>query len=495
MRRQSPGFSVIFLQKAVYFFFLILYFGGCGPTNKNAGADGKYHDPLGFAVRLESGWKSTFEKGAYIQVANADQSSRGVVFPFMATKKTSAENCLAQVPATFTDILPQANLVTSRVTKTTPDEAIAEYSFATGKALGLCSIDGLSGVLFLAISPDGVKSESMKKIIATLQTVTFEEPGQVASDDAVVATTEWLEPNEKAYRLKVPTGWKVEGGLFRFSAIDVRSHVRITSPDDEVMIGIGDKDITKFTSMPGAVEGSTYNPGGGTLMTVKRFQGGQAFASEYATTNAALLGCPGAQATGNDLPELSAKLQQVATQNAALGIGTVVSAGEASVSCEVGGKERVGYIFAVATLTTQSTDGSGTWEAFVTGFKSPKARESEARSIASAIVQSIQLEPTWFQAQQATTAATSQIVAQTGQEIAAIFRKSAIRTQAAMDRVFRNWSNATLGQTDVVDKATGETYKIAGGKNYYWRKTGTNVIAGTNQYERPDIDFKPLLEY
>ena len=53
----------------------------------------------------------------------------------------------------------------------------------------------------------------------------------------------------------------------------------------------------------------------------------------------------------------------------------------------------------------------------------------------------------------------------------------------------------TLGQTDVVDPATGEKWKVASGNNYYWRKEGTNQVAGTDTWTRPDIDFTPLKEW
>ena len=31
--------------------------------------------------------------------------------------------------------------------------------------------------------------------------------------------------------------------------------------------------------------------------------------------------------------------------------------------------------------------------------------------------------------------------------------------------------------------------------NYYWRKEGTNQVAGTDTWTRPDIDFTPLKEW
>ncbi len=64
-----------------------------------------------------------------------------------------------------------------------------------------------------------------------------------------------------------------------------------------------------------------------------------------------------------------------------------------------------------------------------------------------------------------------------------------------MDNIARDYSNATLGVTDVRDPDTGETWNVASGKNYYWRQQGTNGIVGTETFDRPDIDFAPLEEF
>ena len=48
--------------------------------------------------------------------------------------------------------------------------------------------------------------------------------------------------------------------------------------------------------------------------------------------------------------------------------------------------------------------------------------------------------------------------------------------QAVDDEVYRKWSNATLGQTDVRDPGTGQEYKVESGHNFYWRQIGTDSV-------------------
>lgn len=476
----------------------IFILGACSKS-KDDHDDGrvKHSDPLGFALSHQPGWKVSFEKGAYVQVLSADSKSRAVVFPFLAPTAMSAETCVAQATSIFAELMPDAKVASSRNIKQRPDEAVARYTFSGGIGQSLCSIEGRSGILFLALAPQDSESKIMPELTAIFRSFRFSEPTKADVTKGVPGQEmkDWIDPQEKAFRIKVPSTYKVEGGMFRSSAVDLRVYVRMTSADDKVLAVVGDNTLPPYaTPMLGFPEGSEYNPGYGTTMLVKRFLSGGQFSQEYLTGAADKAGCAGAQATGAELSGLTQQMQQQADQGATAGIRTVISAGEAKLACGSGESERVGYIFSITSLTTQ--DGqSGTWQARPSGYAAPKSREAEARAVVSTAYQSFQYEPEWFKAQQGTTAAAAQIVTKTSNDIADIYRSSNANTQQAMDRVFRQWSNATLGQTDVVDPATGEAYKVASGKNYYWRRNGTNVIAGTDQYERPDIDFTPMTQF
>jgi hypothetical protein len=469
-----------------------------GDGGSEGGGDGRHHDPVGFSLVLPDGYAASFEKGAYIKVESDDKKTRGVVFPFLAPEAMSAEACLAKAPAAFTELMPGARLESSKQAKTQPDEATGRFAHTGGVANGLCSIDARSGVLFLAIVPKETEQESTTTLVQVFQTLRFEEPDTQAGaqlDGSGIPSKDWEEPNEKAFTTKVPADWKVEGGLFRLASVDVRVHLRLVSPDEKITVAIGDKELPPFaTPMAGFPEGSTYNPGYGVDFYVKSFTTGGNFAAQYADAAAPKVGCPGVTSTPHELEDLTRRMQAEADRNATPGIRVVNSAGEAKFDCE--GGSRIGHIVSTTSLTTQSEDGSGTWTVGVlVGFVAPKERADEARSVVSLVYGNYKPNAEWVRAQQGTTAATAQIVSSTSNEIAAIYSGSTAQTQQTMDEVYRDWSNAALGQTDVVDPTTGETYKIASGKNYYWRKAGTDVGAGTDTYERPDIDFTPLTEY
>jgi hypothetical protein len=53
----------------------------------------------------------------------------------------------------------------------------------------------------------------------------------------------WRDPREDAFRLGVPVGWKVSGGLARAAAVDVRPVVRAESPDGTIRVFFDDPDL------------------------------------------------------------------------------------------------------------------------------------------------------------------------------------------------------------------------------------------------------------
>ena len=73
-----------------------------------------------------------------------------------------------------------------------------------------------------------------------------EQSGQTSDQRAGGAHWETVrDKREKAFSIQVPQGWKTYGGLFRFSAIDARMIVDMTSPDGLTNLRIGDSTDRK----------------------------------------------------------------------------------------------------------------------------------------------------------------------------------------------------------------------------------------------------------
>lgn len=52
---------------------------------------------------------------------------------------------------------------------------------------------------------------------------------------------------EGAFTIPVPQGWRVDGGLKRFTAIDTRPELTAVSPDNQIIIQMGDSFIPSFS--------------------------------------------------------------------------------------------------------------------------------------------------------------------------------------------------------------------------------------------------------
>jgi hypothetical protein len=80
------------------------------------------------------------------------------------------------------------------------------------------------------------------------------------------------DTREKAFSIQVPQGWKTYGGLFRFSTIDARMIVDMTSPDGLTNLRVGDSMVPPYR-----VPGPFLLPGPG----VAAYAAGNVFATKY----------------------------------------------------------------------------------------------------------------------------------------------------------------------------------------------------------------------
>ena len=102
---------------------------------------------------------------------------------------------------------------------------------------------------------------------------------------AGVAMNTFTDPRESAFSLKVPAGWKVQGGLFRAAVDDVRVAVEAVSPDGSVHVVFGDANYNFFvspnavTDMAGLREWQTYPQRPNWILA--RYHSGQIFSQRW----------------------------------------------------------------------------------------------------------------------------------------------------------------------------------------------------------------------
>src|SRR5262249_20777961 len=152
-----------------------------------------------------------------------------------------------------------------------------------------------------------------------------------------------------------------------------------------------------------------------------------------------------------------------------------VVAGEADFTCNRGGQELAGTIWAQTTNTSMPGADGGMW--FVTiliDFLSPASKAGATEAITKHMVQSFQISAAWSGQQQQTTMETSRIVHETGEHNSKIITESYWARQKVQDRTNRNFDDYIRGVVRLRDPESGEELEGVSGKNYYYRVPGTN---------------------
>jgi len=464
----------------------------------------QHKNPLGFVVRHPKGWVVETEDDGRILVRSADRSAFTVIQPFFLRESVGAQEWLGNVPTQFASLFPEAILEKSEQRRERPDEAVASLAYSIngkpGRASLLCSIYERSGMFYAVAAPREQFAEKKKALVKILETFSFTQPAASAkrtSPDGGLEYVRWKDPKEGAFDVEVPKGWRVSGGLFRFASVDVRPAMELVSPDGQIRITVGDAALPPF-SVPTALgeslgfrEGSRYSPGYGVEMIVRRYVPGVAFAKEYVQARMGRAYSDLRFTEVKDRPDAAEGINRINAQYGGL-IATRLTTGQVAFTCQADGRPMRGYYFAGTQLTHAGE--VGIWNVqYLYGYVAAEDRVAMAQAVMDRIIRTARPNPDWVAMQQGLTANTSRIVADTNAYVSKIISDSYWNTQRSRDDLMRKWSNMTLGLTDVTDPDTGETWKVASGHNYYWRRGDT--IVGTDVYDRPDIDFSPLKEW
>lgn len=482
--------------------FLIILAGlACKDAGKKPAGWVNYEDPSGFTLAHPPGWNVSGQEHGLVRINSGDSTI--LIQPFFSKQESISETWTRRVPGLFSTILPGISLKNTRRINSNPDEMYADFSFSMkgreGAGALICSIYRGSGIFYLISSAKESFPMEKKTMVSILKTFRFVQPSKSKPlKSPGIKYTTWSDPKENAFSVDVPSGWEVSGGLFRFASVDTRPSLLVLSPDKEIHISGGDSAVPPFVvpsrllEMTGFSEGRWYSPGYGVNMLVKRYLDGRHFAREYVMQKIAG-GYSDLVFTGEkDRPDVSKLINDIYRHFSTYGIQSLVNTGEVFFTCRKNNKNYEGYYFAGTRLTTAY--GSGNWLVeYLFGFLAEKSKSGMAREVLGHMVKTFKINPRWLAMQSNLTAATSEIVSRTHNEISEIINSSYQYRQRVNDDLSRKWSNVILGLTDVKDPETGETWKVASGRNYYWRK-GDSIV-GTDTYDRPDIDFTPLEEW
>ena len=253
------------------------------------------------------------------------------------------------------------------------------------------------------------------------------------ADGAVVFT----DPTEHAFTISAPAGWRVTGGVRRFSTVIVKPWAQAVSPDGAVAVFMGDASIPTFT-LPSQEHpaGSAFDNIAGPQMAMD-YQGGGDIAANYVRRAAP---CAGLQPHGGQAePDVTARARSQAEAdkartNSGVPVRTDFDGGSAVFSCQVDGKPYV--IGAVAVTALTRFGQAGVWNvSSLFGYRAPEGRQAEADRVVRAMQASFQRDPAWQQTHdEAFRTLMAQIRQQGAQSRAAMQAQSQRDTAASLAR-------------------------------------------------------------
>jgi hypothetical protein len=204
------------------------------------------------------------------------------------------------------------------------------------------------------------------------QSATQSAPAPRAATDpaAGVQWTQFADPAEHAFTMRVPAGWRVQGGTVRKNPIEIPMGVNATSPDGGITIFYSDPNVPIYSvpapvmGMAGLRAGMIYNMGQGVSTVIEPYMDGATFAARWRLGRIGN-GCAQVRLiTSRARPDTTQGLDRAYAQ-----LRTSVKAGEASFACSLQRKSAGGYVFAAHELvrsppTTRRPRPMRSWRAW-----------------------------------------------------------------------------------------------------------------------------------
>jgi hypothetical protein len=453
----------------------------------------------GFHMNLLPGWRAQLLQNGAVVARSGDGLSTVLVAPVLDAGNAAPLDWMRRSGAAFLGgYLKSPAIAAVYPSRSSRGAALASVEYAgangPGTAHAMCFFAGGVGTMFVIAAPRNAFPNQIGPMIQMLASFSFtgekaagpgDHPGAGAEHAASsVQYTRFADPNEGAFTLDVPAGWKAEGGMKRHSTLDVRPAVYAASPDGGTVIRLGDWDLGTFTepnqalAMAGMREGGTYSPGYGNVWQIRRYMPGPQFAQEYVAKLARDTQAGNVQIkTVKPLPEYSKQ------QN----IGAAVirtMAGEADFNCLRNGRESAGVVVAATTATSMSSSGGmgAIWYAsFLAAFVAPADQAPAAEQIARHMTETFQMSVQWQAQQSQTTMRTSQIVRETGEATNKIIMDTYENRQRTLDRTNRNFDDYIRGVVRLRNPDTGDELEGEAGKKYYYKVPNRDRPVGTNR--------------
>lgn len=327
--------------------------------------------------------------------------------------------------------------------------------------------------------------------------------------------TKFVDPNFNAFSLDVPAGWNVTGGMKRPMPVDLRPWVKAVSPDQKIVIFIGDGAIEPrylpagWLTWMGCPPGATYKTSAGLVTKVLYYQSADKFVRQYAESRMGKACDTFELVNVEHHPDLARSIN---------GTQGVVASDAASVKYNFTAKGNAGEAYFLAATKKGKTMW---WVSQICGVAAVKGYEEEALAVFLRMYKSWEYSPQWSQGQAAQNvqftqnwiaydrAARARSAAAFQSRMAAMdARHEAFRSRmAAMDashsrymnsvrssdRAHSSFINYIRDEDTLMNPETGTQYQVEYGPKYHWVNNTGDVTLGTNSAWSPGANWTELV--
>ncbi len=321
----------------------------------------------------------------------------------------------------------------------------------------------------------------------------------------------FTDPEERAFSLQVPRGWKVDGRLNRKNALNVSPCVRMVSPDSRTHFFFGDPNLFTYAELDewsrwmGMREGQ-FVPGYENTMVYLHYRTGQQYAMEYAQNTGKNFGGYqqiSVRSETRKTREIASRPQQ--QQLSMMGARAVPTGGVVTFRCGPNG-EFTGKVIAVTNLIESMAGKMWTVE-YLAGYVTAEQDVQAVEALFQQVLESFRSDQKWEARQAAVSqgianAHTAAAQADMGRRYGEISRTLSETNdiivdgwnarQQTLDNVYDKYSNAFRGTEDVINPETQTQSNIWDEYKYYWQAPD-GTIYGTNIDQNPNPGvFVPL---
>lgn len=369
-----------------------------------------------------------------------------------------------------------------------PSLVQAHLKSGPSHAQAMLALRGGAGTLYLAASPETQFRQRLPQLVKILQSFSFDQqpPSPTQPKQQYVRIQ---EPNENAYSLEFPAGWRNQALLERLGPNQNRTEASSIAPDNSATIIINDRNLgtymvpTQFMASLNFREGMMYRPGPTTAMLLLRYLPGAQFGPYWLQQR-----LPQArQLNLKDRPDLA---QSLAAQRYRAGNVLKATLHVGEMEFEYQGQRGSVYI---GTEIFGCEAGGCIWSVpYFYGYFASAERQDEARAALAHAVESAQINPQWWMAENRHQQINHQIAMDSMHAVNQIFKDTMAQRSESFDRINRVRGDLLTGTYRVVDPTTNEHTTVQAGSNFYYRVNNTNAVVGTNIEQTP-VDLTKML--